>query len=108
MHIHLHTHTRTHTHTHAQTHYQDVYTDETLRAHEEHLVACKERLETMQPILKMFDRRALITTSFTTSFTSILALFSGKERLETMQRFLKMFDRRAIKNSYTSSSRPLQ
>ena len=65
MHIHLHTHTHTHTHTH----YKDVYTDETLKAHEEHLVACKERLETMQPILKMFDRRALITAIFTTSFT---------------------------------------
>jgi len=28
--------------------------------HEEHLAACKMRLETMLPILKMFDRRAFI------------------------------------------------
>jgi hypothetical protein len=68
-----------------------VYTEETLKAHEEHLVACKERLETMQPILKMFDRRAILIT---TSFTSMLALlhywlyFTCNERLETMQRIL--------------------
>eukprot|EP00802_Teleaulax_amphioxeia_P002288 Tamp_02290.p1 GENE.Tamp_02290~~Tamp_02290.p1 ORF type:complete len:764 (+),score=219.23 Tamp_02290:52-2292(+) len=40
--------------------YQELYTEDTLRLHEEHLSACKERLETMQPILKMFDRRGLI------------------------------------------------
>jgi len=40
--------------------YEDIYTEETLELHEEHLSACKERLDSMQPILKMFDRRAFI------------------------------------------------
>ena len=41
---------------------EEVFTEEALAAHETHLAACRTKLEGMQPILKMVERREYIRT----------------------------------------------
>ncbi|KAJ1477277.1 microtubule associated protein-domain-containing protein, partial [Baffinella frigidus] len=65
--------------------FTEVFTEEALHLHELHLAACKTKLEAMQPILKLVERREFIRTE------------EEAMKLEAMQPILELEGRELIR-----------